>query len=204
MDLQGFIDNILKKSSVESDRIFFNFSMDVGIHSNVAGLFLNACAFQHGSTGFIAFTLPCVVAFRLAFDRILAEPSLLLDIGDPKQESAGLPKFNVLAGTRSDIQVAPEAALSLFPRDEARRWYSEWLTIFTYHFLIAHELAHIVNGHFAIPRRPAIVRRFSMSAVYNPTIAKRISPIALEVDADITFDNRLRVSLLWRPRERPG
>ncbi len=145
--------------------------------------------------GYIGITAAFYQALRPAFDRMLAEPSLLLTIGNPSDELGGLPNFNLLPGSAVEMpsfSVSRGDVALMSPRDPSRRWYAEWLSVFAYTFLVAHEFSHIVYGHLRLISEPS---RGEVPE-YNGPRELNLKYQAMEVDADLAALNHVYSSAL--------
>src|SRR5438270_325140 len=77
--------------------------------------------------------------------RILADPTLFLNIGDPTRETPNPPHLKNFSPDARNLQQA-DVIVSM-PKDEARWSYSCRLINLSAMFLIGHEIAHISCGH---------------------------------------------------------
>lgn len=106
---------------------------------------VNARAFEKHGRYFIGFYRGAVALISVLFDRMLADPQVLPFIGKAQDEAAGLPPLPDLVPefVRSFTSVPSFTP----PRDPARHMSAELLKAVAFDFLIAHEFAHIANGH---------------------------------------------------------
>lgn len=79
------------------------------------------------------------------FDRMLADPQILPFIGDPSVEDARLPLIPNLGGDY--IRSVESLPAFSAPRDPVRFNYARKLGELAFDFMVAHEFAHIANGH---------------------------------------------------------
>jgi hypothetical protein len=105
----------------------------------------NAFAFKHDGRHFIGLCRGALASLAVLFDRMLADPEVLPFIGDPREESRDLP---LLPDIGLDFEKSV-ANVPVFPRPQnaAREVTARRLWELALDFLIAHEFAHIANGH---------------------------------------------------------
>jgi hypothetical protein len=130
------------------------------------------------------------------FDRMLADPRILPFIGDTSLEDPSTPHIPALGSDYTQsVKSVPEFSP---PRDPVRYNYAKKLGELAFDFLIAHEFAHIANGHLGhefATRGIGFIDEMGASASAsggpNPAEAALISQTE-EMDADATA---VRISL---------
>ncbi|MFZ1007718.1 MAG: hypothetical protein WAN65_12830 [Candidatus Sulfotelmatobacter sp.] len=85
--------------------------------------------------GFIAVSSHCVVSLGFFFRSALAHRNVLVDFGNPNQEL-------------SMDETGPTPHAFAKPRDPDRLLIAKVLTMMAMRFLTAHEMTHILNGHY--------------------------------------------------------
>lgn len=156
----------------------------------------NARACRHRGRYLIGVSRGAMGTLGFIFDRMMADPQILPFIGDSTVEDASLSLIPALGSDyfRSVVSV-PEFSP---PRDPVRYNYARKLGELAFDFLIAHEFAHIANGHldhlFAT-QGTGFIDEVSVSASpsgrSNPAEAALIRQTQ-EMDADATA---VRISL---------
>lgn len=142
----------------------------------------NAFAFVYRGRPFIAVTRGVLATLPLLFDRMLGDRRILPRIGNAAAEAEALPLLPDL-GPEFAKSVA---AVALFnrPNDPVRREFSRHLSALTFDFVIAHEFAHLRNGHLgplSDIRGMAIVDETSGAGD-----SRMVDSQAMEMDADAT------------------
>jgi hypothetical protein len=144
---------------------------------------VNAAAYpkRHGRH-IIGVTDGAVCIIRLVFFRMLSDPLVLPEIGSVSQELMNLPVM-------SDFEANAEQALRsnyipVLPKDPSRNLYAGHLVDLALDYLVAHELAHIANGHTEYwckcTGRPALSERGTRIKDNSEKILLQ----TLEMDAD--------------------
>lgn len=111
------------------------------INSNL----INAVACKNNGEYFIGLTAGAVTLLQLMVHRILADPSLFVNIGDPTKEDTNLPLIKYF--TPNALKLANAGTQVCIPKDNVRWTYSCNLINSAAMFLIGHEIAHILCGH---------------------------------------------------------
>jgi hypothetical protein len=107
-------------------------------------LAVNAVAFKHSGRRFIGLNTGTVAMLRTLFSRMLADPKVLVHVGDPNAEATDLPTVGV--GTDAGLLGSSEI-MGFMPKDSARFGYAAELMDVALTFIICHEIFHIANGH---------------------------------------------------------
>jgi hypothetical protein len=106
---------------------------------------VNAFATRLGDRYFIGINRGTVSTLRLVFDRLLADRSVLPFFGQVEVEAENLPLMPSLGPHFVESVWGVEVFQQ--PRDPFRRALAIKLTEIALDFIVAHEFAHIANGH---------------------------------------------------------
>ncbi len=151
---------------------------------------LNAHADLIGGDGYIAINLGTIKLLFDLFQRMLAHPMVLPEIGDCEQEvvnsqhSDGIQKdWSLLESLR--ISRSQLTAI-IQPRNELRRDFAQLADVLVFDFLFLHEYGHIARGHLdyyeAANETPLICEIIEATALSEPEALLRQ---AMEADADV-------------------
>jgi hypothetical protein len=147
----------------------------------------NACALRSNGRYFIGVNRGTVATLAVLFDRMFADPEVLPFIGDAAEEVADLP---LLPDLGHDF-VRSVALVQEFPRprDSWRQSIAHKLMELALDFLIAHEFAHIANGHldFEVHNRGiSAMDEVSRAKWISETRESKLRNQTMEMDADGT------------------
>lgn len=170
---------------------------------------LNAFATRWEDQYFIGINRGTVAILALVFDRLLADRSVLPYFGQVEREAESLPLMPAL-GPNFFRSVT---GVDFFqpPRDPSRRAISQRLTEMALDFIVAHEFAHIANGHvdflhgtYGIGRIEEVCAHASEDPKGNGTLHRK----TLEMNADevatvFTLVNEWKRCLHRLPRRGP-
>ena len=106
---------------------------------------INGIACKSNGEYFIGITGGTVTLLQLMVHRMLADPTLFTDVGDPTKEEADLPYIKEFAPNALELSKAGTKVS--IPRDKVRWSYSCNLINWAAIFLVGHEIAHISCGH---------------------------------------------------------
>ena len=135
------------------------------IHTEfLQGSALNAFAFREERRYFVAINGGLVTVIQATASRMLADPLLFTNVGDPSKEtSADLPLFT---GLRPDaLSIQPYLTQMRRPNDFARDFYAAHIGDIMFDFIAAHELTHIAHGHTDYARTNSASRSFRNSVI---------------------------------------
>lgn len=139
---------------------------------------LNACAVVRLGKDYIGVNQGVLRVLRHVFHQWLAFPTVLPDVGDASREVAP-PKLARLPSSADGLD-----RLVRTPVDPSRRAYAELLVRFTYHWITAHEFAHLRFGHVHfIGKRAQLAVLEAKSGSVQPGI-DALTHQTLEMDAD--------------------
>ncbi len=142
---------------------------------------INACAFKHDSSYFIAVTAGAVAMIHLVLDRILANADSLKWIGDPSLERDDLP---AVPWTIIDPeQLFHLGVRPIVAQDPLRCQYAKHLADQALMFLVGHEIAHITRGHVDY-LAASTGNHFITELGWNGTAEQTLERQAVEADAD--------------------
>jgi hypothetical protein len=150
----------------------------------------NASAFLVDGKYFIGVHRGAVATLGVLFDRMLADPRVLPFVGDSDGEAPDLPHLpNIGTDFARTIASVPPFTR---PRDPSRQSVAGKLMDTAFDFAVAHEFAHIANGHLDyIAARQGIAAIDELGEVGDDPDAALLSQ-TMEMDADGTA---ARVSL---------
>ena len=152
--------------------VHFDFIVNPGV---------NAVAFRAKDQFFIGMTTGLIFMLRLVIGRMLADPQLFRQIGDPDCEAADLP---FLTHYRPDAQAMLQGNGLTTPRDPVRRSFAAFIQDQALMFLIGHEIAHISRGHVGyLAHRRGLPYTFERVDPHSEE-ELRIERQCLEQDAD--------------------
>jgi hypothetical protein len=117
-------------------RIHFDF-----INSNT----INGIARKSNDEYFVGITGGTVTLLQLIVHRMLADPTLFTNVGDPTKEEANLPHIKEF--TPNALELCELDTTVGIPKDRVRWSYSCNLINWAAVFLVGHEIAHVVCGH---------------------------------------------------------
>ncbi|MFH2066494.1 MAG: hypothetical protein ABIK15_14945 [Pseudomonadota bacterium] len=142
---------------------------------------INAVAFIK-KYHFIGVTEGALLILIDIFSRMFAHPEILPQIGNSKVESLP-PLLNKIP---SDVRELNEnGAYKLYlPIDPVRRSYSKILINIAFNFLIAHEMAHLRNGHVDLIRSLSSYSIIEEISGKTPNNISSLTYQTLEMDAD--------------------
>lgn len=147
---------------------------------------LNATAFAFEGKEFIGFNYGLVLMVLELFNRILANPGVFPNIGNKDLEIIldKLPTltadFDVIGDEYDERKFSPY----VYPVDESRKEFANYLANFGLLFLLLHEIAHLRFGHIEYINKE---KGFSFLMEFDQDIAQKIDPLTnklLEWNAD--------------------
>ncbi|MBN1366191.1 MAG: hypothetical protein JW976_15415 [Syntrophaceae bacterium] len=152
----------------------------------VESMKIDAFAYEADGYGFIGIDVGLILLLNDFFNRLLSSCDILENIGNPSVEtnsSAPLPYLTI--GLNSYIMLYEKGLLpeKIIPKDETRRKYATILFQLAIRFIVAHELAHIRNGHCQFKNsqgRKSFISELSLSKHSINNLTQQ----ALEMDAD--------------------
>lgn len=148
---------------------------------------MEAFSFLDKNIGFIAVSFDTILIFRVLFLRILSDPESFPGVGNANlEEPLKSPYLTGLPKSTKELNVASRS-----PKCGMREGFSRILTITSFHFLIAHEIAHLSNGHLAWMN--SILQDSFISEVTgnNCSPLSAITQQTLEMDADASAVKQL-------------
>jgi hypothetical protein len=104
---------------------------------------VNAYAFRRDGAYFIALTNSAISSLQLVINRLLSDPNIFPDIGNPIEE---VPFFNKLAASSYEAVISGGADIHP-PKNRYRNSYAGRLYKTAVIFLLGHEIAHVSLGH---------------------------------------------------------
>ncbi len=106
---------------------------------------INGIACKSNGEYFIGITGGSVTLLQLMVHRMLADPTLFTDIGDPAKEESELPYIKKFVPDAMDLfKTGTKVSM---PKNKVRLSYSCNLINWAAIFLVGHEIAHITCGH---------------------------------------------------------
>lgn len=157
------------------------------IFNCVDNLNFNAFAKKYDNTYIIAFHQAVELILIDLFSRILANPTILPYIGNPKEEIHSPKICDYFTSTKEMVLQAHNGNYKfLMPKNQTRLEYAIHLVTLAMHFIFEHELSHILFGHVDY-----LQHRFGYSQIHESypesTFEKaRFDLQTLEMDADCT------------------
>lgn len=113
-----------------------------GVHVDFVGNpTFNAWAARNDGRYFIGLHAGLVAVLMPVISRLLADPRTFPEIGNPKEETADLPRYTITPN--ADNSILPPVT----PRNARRRHYAVQLCTTVFDFIVTHELTHIAHGH---------------------------------------------------------
>ncbi len=106
---------------------------------------INGIACKSNDEYFIGITGGTVTLLQLIVHRMLADPILFTNVGDPTKEQANLPHIKEF--TPNALELSAAGTKVSIPKDTVRWSYSCNLINWAAMFLVGHEIAHILCGH---------------------------------------------------------
>lgn len=156
------------------------------IHFDIADAWsFNAFAFRCEGRYFIGVNRGLIASLAVVFDRMLGDPEVIPFIGAAEDESTTLPLIPTISELVRDfigaLEAVPEFAR---PRCKARGALAHVLSDLAFDFIIAHEFAHIANGHLDL----ASTRDLSITSelLSDSDVENMLVNQTLEMDADAT------------------
>jgi len=145
---------------------------------------INAFAFRHIETYYIAITYGLVVQCYIMFGHLLTSPKVLPAIGDPGGEvgiRVSLPYSMSALPALQKILADPSVHRQAFPRCGVRGRFSNALTLLALEFVVRHELRHVLAGHVDYGLTALGVTRM---AEVGGRLSGNQASLAMEMDAD--------------------
>lgn len=106
---------------------------------------VNAAAFLFEECDFVGITWGALHAMYWVFMRLLSNPEVRPDIGQPDVECAERARVGLLPfGELMKLEICR-------PKDPVRLGYASVLFNTAVHFLVGHEVGHIMHGHLPLP-----------------------------------------------------
>jgi len=128
-----------------------NPAMTAGVYIDIVDeLAFNALAYANEKAELVGINAGVAAALPLIANWLLSQPGSYTEIGDCSQEikpsrfDGGILRYSGKASTAPDSLWPKHAAQ---PRDAARRHFVTYMTTVPWHFLLYHELAHIMRCH---------------------------------------------------------
>jgi len=106
---------------------------------------INGIACKSNDEYFIGITGGTVTLLQLIMHRMLADPTLFTNVGDPTKEEANPPHIKEF--TPNALELSGTGTKVSIPKDKVRWSYSCNLINWAALFLVGHEIAHISCGH---------------------------------------------------------
>ena len=151
--------------------------IEVGIIRNES---LNACTALTGGQGYIGLNWGMCGLIFLVFNRMLAHPEVLKDVGHSSKENIRDRDLWFPPRSISELHDQIGKVEIPIPADEARWKYGQILLVTAFDFIVLHELAHLLNGHVAlIQERAGKPMRNGEAPGVDPLLRQ-----CLEMDAD--------------------
>ncbi len=120
--------------------------------------------------GAVDFLFRCFLSF-------MSDPDSLPEVGAASGEKGGTILW-------SDLNPGAEPNMSLIPRDTKRRDAAVLLALHAAHFLVHHELTHLVRGHIDLLNKEFSLKEFLEIPALPLTMNEARTRRALELDAD--------------------
>ena len=143
---------------------------------------LNACATKVDNTYLIGINYGTILVLRDLFMRMLANPNVLINYGNPDEEILHNKVYNIQLTEYVDISNILGIGHSITPISQFRGELASNLTLSSTLFLAMHELAHVVNGHVDY-----VSTSHSINIIEENYAGKFANPLVsqtLEMDAD--------------------
>lgn len=139
-----------------------------------------------GKNEFIGFHVGAFIRLQYLFGRMLSDPDVLPDVGDASREVFVENPLGRLPSMTEIIEGFMEGYPTPIglPQDPVRQAHARQLTVFAFEFLLAHEFAHLRNGHVHLLRAKT---GLNFMLEFNQGSTSKLSALdrqALEVDAD--------------------
>jgi len=106
---------------------------------------VNAIAFKAEDRYFIGVFAGATYLLDVVFSRMLADRRILPGVGDILLESEEQQSLSGLTLNAEEAHVG--GIRPVLPRCPMRQWYKDRLFLWAFRFIVAHELAHIYDGH---------------------------------------------------------
>jgi hypothetical protein len=146
----------------------------------------NAVALKHDGKYFIGVYRGALATLSVLFDRMLGDPRILPFVGKSEDEEADLPNIPAFDALRTDFIQALDAVPAFRrPRNPARQSFARKMVDTAFDFLLAHEFAHIANGHIDFYANRGISAIDEAAGVAGDMERMLISQ-TIEMDADDT------------------
>jgi len=182
------------RSQIEHYSKTYNDSSKYHIDLTISGK-MEAFSFLNKDIGFIAVSFDTILILRILFLRILSDPNSFPGVGNVHlEEPLTSPYLTGLPKSTNELNVESRS-----PKCVMREGFSRILTITSFHFLVAHELAHLSNGHLAWINSLHEGSLISEVTGNNTKPLSAITRQTLEMDADASAVKQVITAIYKSP-----
>jgi hypothetical protein len=150
---------------------------------------LNACAIKTTEGYYIGINYGTIIILFDMFTKMMASRSIYTNIGNPEAETIEEKKINVLVDNGT---IKTDSFKAAIPKDSTRYEWANFLHMQALHYLVYHEICHILRGHCDYHFETSNTKQWMEFDSINSE--RYLDSQTLEMDADSFAINRIFIN----------